>query len=46
MTVAEAIHDTAQETRRYSKRQLTWFRKEPGAVFVQPPYDSLRRQDA
>jgi tRNA dimethylallyltransferase len=46
MTVAEALHDTAQETRRYAKRQLTWFRKEPGAVFVQPPYDSLRRQDA
>jgi tRNA dimethylallyltransferase len=41
MTVAEAIHDTAQETRRYAKRQLTWFRKEPGAVFVQPPYESL-----
>lgn len=46
MTVAEAILDTAQETRRYAKRQLTWFRKEPGAVFVQPPYDSLLRQDA
>ncbi|HZI11269.1 MAG TPA: tRNA (adenosine(37)-N6)-dimethylallyltransferase MiaA [Myxococcus sp.] len=46
MTVAEALHDTAQETRRYAKRQLTWFRKEPGAVFVQPPYDALRRQDA
>jgi tRNA dimethylallyltransferase len=41
MTVAEAIHDTAQETRRYAKRQLTWFRKEPGAVFVQPPYEIM-----
>lgn len=41
MTLEEAIHDTAQETRRYAKRQLTWFRKEPGAVFVQPPYDAL-----
>jgi len=41
MTVEEAIHDTAQETRRYAKRQLTWFRKEPGAVFVSPPYESL-----
>lgn len=41
MTVQEAIQDTAQETRRYAKRQLTWFRKEPGAVFVQPPYDAL-----
>jgi tRNA dimethylallyltransferase len=42
MTLEEAIVDTAQETRRYAKRQLTWFRKEPGAVFVPPPYESLR----
>jgi tRNA dimethylallyltransferase len=41
MTVEQAIQDTAQETRRYAKRQLTWFRKEPGAVFVPPPYESL-----
>ncbi|MCE9671109.1 tRNA (adenosine(37)-N6)-dimethylallyltransferase MiaA [Myxococcus stipitatus] len=41
MTEAEAIDDTAQETRRYAKRQLTWFRKEPGALFVTPPYDGL-----
>ncbi|NBD11219.1 tRNA (adenosine(37)-N6)-dimethylallyltransferase MiaA [Corallococcus sp. Z5C101001] len=38
MTRDEAIADTAQETRRYAKRQLTWFRKEPGAVFLAPPY--------
>ena len=46
MTVPEAIHDTAQETRRYAKRQLTWFRKEPGAVFVPPPYEGLRAPSA
>ncbi|GEL71442.1 tRNA (adenosine(37)-N6)-dimethylallyltransferase MiaA [Myxococcus virescens] len=40
MTREEAIHDTAQETRRYAKRQLTWFRKEPGAVFLAPPYEA------
>ncbi|NOJ96990.1 tRNA (adenosine(37)-N6)-dimethylallyltransferase MiaA [Corallococcus coralloides] len=38
MTREEAITGTAQETRRYAKRQLTWFRKEPGAVFLSPPY--------
>ncbi|CAM4020197.1 tRNA (adenosine(37)-N6)-dimethylallyltransferase MiaA [Corallococcus sp. ZKHCc1 1396] len=38
MTREEAILDTAQETRRYAKRQLTWFRREPGAVFLTPPY--------
>ncbi|MBZ4397477.1 tRNA (adenosine(37)-N6)-dimethylallyltransferase MiaA [Myxococcus sp. AS-1-15] len=42
MSLSEAIQDTAQETRRYAKRQLTWFRKEAGAVFVQPPYAALR----
>ncbi|MFP2956569.1 tRNA (adenosine(37)-N6)-dimethylallyltransferase MiaA [Myxococcus sp. 1LA] len=43
MTRDEAIHDTAQETRRYAKRQLTWFRKEPGAVFLTPPYEDALR---
>jgi tRNA dimethylallyltransferase len=41
LSVDEAIQQTAQETRRYAKRQLTWFRKEPGALFVEPPYDAL-----
>jgi tRNA dimethylallyltransferase len=31
MTLDEAIEDTAQKTRNYAKRQLTWFRKERGA---------------
>ena len=30
ITVAEAISSTAMETRRYAKRQLTWFRRDPG----------------
>ncbi|MFT3708317.1 MAG: tRNA (adenosine(37)-N6)-dimethylallyltransferase MiaA [Archangium sp.] len=34
MSVAEAIADTAQATRHYAKRQLTWFRKEKGARAV------------
>jgi tRNA dimethylallyltransferase len=46
MTLEEAIQDTAQETRRYAKRQLTWFRKEAGAVFVAPPYDALRNLES
>jgi tRNA dimethylallyltransferase len=41
LSVDEAIQQTAQETRRYAKRQLTWFRKEQGALFVEPPYDTL-----
>jgi tRNA dimethylallyltransferase len=30
MSVAEAVDDTALRTRQYAKRQMTWFRKEPG----------------
>jgi tRNA dimethylallyltransferase len=41
LSVDEAIQQAAQETRRYAKRQLTWFRKEAGALFVEPPYDAL-----
>ncbi|HZN94699.1 MAG TPA: tRNA (adenosine(37)-N6)-dimethylallyltransferase MiaA, partial [Myxococcales bacterium] len=32
----------ARQTRRYAKRQLTWFRKEPGAQLIRPPYPELR----
>lgn len=35
---AAALADTAQKTRHYAKRQWTWFRKEPGATFLAPPY--------
>lgn len=41
MTVPQAIADVAQKTRHYAKRQWTWFKKEPGAVFVPPPYDAI-----
>lgn len=42
MSREEALQDTAQQTRRYAKRQLTWFRKEPGAIHLPPPYAELR----
>ena len=29
MTLEEAIDDTAKNTRRYAKRQMTWFRRDP-----------------
>jgi tRNA dimethylallyltransferase len=46
MTEAQAITDVAQKTRHYAKRQWTWFRKEQGARFVQPPYDVVAFSDA
>ncbi len=36
---ASALADVAQKTRHYAKRQWTWFKKEPGARFVAPPWD-------
>ncbi len=45
LSEAEALQQAAQETRRYAKRQLTWFRKERGAVFLEPPYLELRRTE-
>ena len=41
MTLEAAIADVAQKTRHYAKRQWTWFKKEQGAVFVQPPYSQI-----
>ena len=34
MTEQEALESTQLETRRYAKRQLTWFRKEPGVHWL------------
>ena len=30
MPLEEALLQTKQDTRRYAKRQVTWFRREPG----------------
>ena len=36
MTLAEAIALAKQESRRLAKRQLTWFRREPEIVWLDP----------
>lgn len=38
MTREEGLAAMQQATRKYAKRQLTWFRKEPQARFLAPPY--------
>ena len=38
LTEDQAERETFLETRRYAKRQRTWFRREPGTRFVAPPY--------
>jgi tRNA dimethylallyltransferase len=35
ITLDEAIDSTKQQTRRYAKRQLTWFRKEPNVHWLE-----------
>jgi tRNA dimethylallyltransferase len=42
LSVEDAIRLAARDTRHYAKRQLTWFKKEAGARFIQPPYTELR----
>lgn len=34
LTLAEAIYHAQRNTRRYAKRQWTWFRREPDAVWL------------
>lgn len=34
MSLKEAIKHTKHETRQYAKRQITWFRKEPGVTWL------------
>ncbi len=34
LTLAEAVYHARRNTRRYAKRQWTWFRREPGAVWL------------
>ncbi len=38
-TREEAVHRLKRDTRRYAKRQLTWFTREPGLSWVDAPFD-------
>ena len=35
----EAIEQMARDTRRYAKRQYTWFRKDPQIIWFDPAQD-------
>ena len=41
LTPEQAERETFLESRRYAKRQRTWFRREPGTRFVPPPYAAV-----
>lgn len=45
---AEMVHRFKRDTRRFAKRQMTWFRKEPGIVWLsleegEPPDQTAER---
>ena len=44
-TVAEAIADTQRATRNYAKRQITWFRHEPGVEHYHPAEFSTKQRN-
>lgn len=47
LSFKEAIKQTKHETRQYAKRQITWFRKEPGVTWLHGFGDDERiQQDA
>lgn len=43
-TKEQAIEKIKQHTRNYAKRQLTWFRKVPDAVWLNPLDDDIEQQ--
>jgi tRNA dimethylallyltransferase len=35
-SLAEAIHKIQRDTRRYAKRQMTWFKADPEVIWINP----------
>ena len=35
-SLSDTIHNLQRDTRRYSKRQMTWFRADPEMTWVNP----------
>jgi len=46
ITLAQAIELTKRDTRHYAKRQLTWFRREPGVIWFRGFGDDPQTQAA
>ncbi len=42
--LAEAVQKTKTDTRRFAKRQLTWFRREPGLAWCEPNHENIIAQ--
>ena len=50
MTLEDAVLATAKDVRAYARRQMTWFRRDPGIVWIDPlredPLGAVRRLGA
>ena len=44
MSLEETVDKVKRDTRRFAKRQLTWFRREPSVTWVD--FSQIRREDA
>lgn len=42
LTLREAVNTMKRDTRRFAKRQLTWFRADPGIVWIDEPFNKIR----
>ncbi len=45
LTQAEAIAETQALTRRYARRQVSWFKRYPGLTWYEPPVDAASLVD-
>ena len=41
LTLEEAVEKTKTDTRRFAKRQVTWFKKEPGVRWTAPDLEQI-----
>jgi tRNA dimethylallyltransferase len=46
LSLEEAVHKTVTDTRRFAKRQLTWFRSERQLEWIEPRADRLLERAA
>ena len=42
LTLQEAVNTMKRDTRRFAKRQLTWFRADPGIVWIDEPFKKIQ----
>jgi tRNA dimethylallyltransferase len=44
LALEEAVKKTKTDTRRFAKRQRTWFKREPGLAWCKPNHENIIAQ--